>query len=62
MPMSGKQMKRLYEQCGWREIRQRGSHVIMGKGTQRESIPMHKELARGLESKLLKRIKDEIPF
>jgi predicted RNA binding protein YcfA (HicA-like mRNA interferase family) len=57
MPISGKEMRRLYERAGWTALRQSGSHVIMGKGTDRETIPMHKELKRGLERKLLKRIK-----
>jgi hypothetical protein len=37
-------------------LRQKGSHVQIGKDGQRETIPMHKELAKGLEKKLLKRI------
>jgi predicted RNA binding protein YcfA (HicA-like mRNA interferase family) len=56
MPLSGKDLKRLYENKGWIEIRQKGSHVIMAKGNERETIPMHKELKKGLERKLLKRI------
>lgn len=54
--MSGKEMKNLFEKNGWRELRQRGSHVIMGKGSDRETIPLHKELKKGLESYLLKRL------
>lgn len=56
MPLSGKQILKLYEQAGWQCLRQRGSHVIVGKGAERETIPMHKELKRGLEQKLLKRL------
>jgi predicted RNA binding protein YcfA (HicA-like mRNA interferase family) len=56
MPMSGRSMKRLYEQNGWHELRQSGSHVIMGKKELRETIPMHKELKKGLERSLLKRL------
>lgn len=56
MPMSGKEMKRLYEKNGWRELRQNGSHVIMGKSEERETIPMHRELKKGLEKALLKRL------
>lgn len=56
MPMSGKEMKRLFELHGWREVRQNGSHLIMGKGGLREPIPMHKELKKGTERKLLKRL------
>lgn len=56
MPKSGKEILRLYEKEGWRVLRQRGSHVIVGKGGERETIPMHKELKKGLERSLLKRI------
>jgi predicted RNA binding protein YcfA (HicA-like mRNA interferase family) len=60
MPMSGKEMLRLYELKGWRRLRQKGSHLTVfkqGEGT--ETIPMHKELSTGMERKLLKRIKDK---
>lgn len=57
MPLSGREMRRLFEQNGWTELRQKGSHVVMGKGNERETIPMHRELKKGLERKLLKRLK-----
>jgi predicted RNA binding protein YcfA (HicA-like mRNA interferase family) len=56
MPMSGKGMKRLFELHGWVQLRQSGSHVIMGKNNLRETIPMHGELKKGLEKALLKRL------
>jgi predicted RNA binding protein YcfA (HicA-like mRNA interferase family) len=56
VPLSGKQVLKLFEQAGWSLLRQRGSHVIVGKGNERETIPMHKELKKGLEQKLLKRL------
>lgn len=59
MPMSGWEMKSLYEQAGWKALRQKGSHLIMGKGSERETIPLHRELKKGLEQKLLKRLKDK---
>lgn len=37
MPMSGKQMLTEYERQGWTVLRQKGSHVIVGKGTERET-------------------------
>jgi len=49
-------MLRLYKREGWIVLRTRGSHVIVGKSRLRETIPMHKELSRGLEQKLLKRL------
>lgn len=49
-------MVRLYEIHGWVILRQRGSHVQMGRGNERETVPMHRELGKGLERKLLKRL------
>jgi predicted RNA binding protein YcfA (HicA-like mRNA interferase family) len=57
MPLSGLQMLRLYRAAGWQVLLQRGSHVMVGKLDLRETIPLHKELARGLENKLLKRLR-----
>jgi predicted RNA binding protein YcfA (HicA-like mRNA interferase family) len=58
MPMSGQDMLRLFEKNGWKKVRQKGSHVVMQKdGEMPETIPLHKELKKGLEAKLLKRIK-----
>lgn len=59
MPLSGKEMRRLYELRGWVFLRQNGSHVLMGKGLLRETIPMHKELKKGLEKKLIKRLDEK---
>jgi len=56
MPLSGKAMVRLYEYHGWIVLRQKGSHVQMGKGHERETIPLHRELKKGSEIKLLKRL------
>jgi len=58
VPLSGRDMLKLYLKAGWKELRQKGSHVIIGKNEKRETIPMHKELKKGLEKKLLKRLKD----
>ncbi len=57
MPLSGEQMLKLYRAAGWKVIRQRGSHIMVGKGSLRETIPLHKELTRGLEHALLKRLR-----
>jgi len=59
MPLSGEQMLRLYKKAGWKIITQKGSHVKVGKGILREIIPMHKELKKGLEQSLLKRLRME---
>ncbi len=59
MPMSGKKMLKLYYEHGWKFLRWGGkkSHVIVGKGTDRETIPMHDELAKGTEADLLKHLR-----
>jgi len=54
MPASGKEMLNLFLSHGWISLRQRGSHIIVGKGIRRAVIPMHKELAVGLERTLRK--------
>ena len=56
MPLSGKEMLKRYEKAGWTVLSRKGSHVKVGNGVLRETIPMHKELKRGLEQKLLKRL------
>ena len=58
MPKSGREMLRLYEKAGWALIRQRGSHMRVQKDDKFETIPNHKELKRGLESYLLKKLDD----
>ena len=57
MPLSGKEMLKEYLSHGWIKLRQQGSHVIVCKGEFRETIPMHKELKKGLEKALLKRLR-----
>lgn len=58
MPLSGKEMLRLYERNGWAYIRQVGSHARVKKGTESETIPMHRELKAGTEHYLLKRLEE----
>ncbi len=59
MPVSGKEMLKRYLAAGWILLRQRGSHVVVGHGNLRETIPQHKELKKGLERALMKRLKGE---
>jgi predicted RNA binding protein YcfA (HicA-like mRNA interferase family) len=59
MPLSGKEMLKLYEKAGWVKTRQKGSHAIMTKAGKTEVIPIHsKELGKGIENKLLKRLEE----
>jgi predicted RNA binding protein YcfA (HicA-like mRNA interferase family) len=57
VPISGKEMLKLFLKAGWQVLRQRGSHVTVGKHGQVETIPMHRELAKGTEHGLHKRLK-----
>ena len=59
MPISGKEMLKLFQKAGWKVLRTKGSHVIIGKDNERETIPMHKELKKGLELLLFKRLKGD---
>lgn len=59
MPISGLEMLKRYQRAGWTVVSRRGSHVKVGLGPLREVIPMHKELKKGLERKLLKRLLSE---
>ena len=56
MPICGKEMLKRFEKAGWRVISRKGSHVKVGRGSRREIIPMHRELRKGLERALLKRL------
>jgi predicted RNA binding protein YcfA (HicA-like mRNA interferase family) len=55
MPMTGKEMVKLYLKNGWALDHIVGSHHIMIKNKISVSIPVHsKELKKGTEQKLLK--------
>lgn len=56
MPISGKDLLKLFLKAGWAVLRQKGSHITVGKGNLRETIPMHKELKKGTEMSLRKRL------
>lgn len=54
-------MVKLYEKNGWVVLRQSGSHIHLEKNKNgivyNQTIPNHKELHKGTESKLLKTLK-----
>jgi predicted RNA binding protein YcfA (HicA-like mRNA interferase family) len=58
MPVSGKDLVREFVEQGWKRKRQNGSHVVLGNGTRRVSIPCHnnEDLPKGLEMKLRKKL------
>jgi predicted RNA binding protein YcfA (HicA-like mRNA interferase family) len=57
MPISGKDMVKLFEAQGWKVIRQKGSHITMAKGADRATIPNHRELKKGTEHSIRKKLK-----
>ena len=59
MPKSGKEILKMFQKAGWSVLRQRGSHVIIGKDNKRETIPLHTEIKKGLEHYLLKRLNED---
>jgi len=60
MPLSGKEMVKLFEKSGWRFARQTGSHVHMEcQDGRHASIPLHKELKVGMEHALLKKLREK---
>jgi predicted RNA binding protein YcfA (HicA-like mRNA interferase family) len=63
MPVSGKEMLKRFLKNGWIILRKRSSHIQVHKKGKRkilnETIPLHKELKKGLEKYLLKRMKEE---
>ncbi len=57
MPLSGEKMLKLFLKDGWVFVRQKGSHVQLVKAGAHISIPMHRELKKGTEHVLLKKLK-----
>ena len=45
--LSGRELCQLLEQKGFRNIRQRGSHVIMRKDRVSFPVPLHRTIDRG---------------
>ena len=55
--MNGKQLVKLLKEKGWTVDRIHGSHYMMKKGGEIETIPVHgtKDIPTGLLNKILKR-------
>ncbi len=61
MPLSGREMIKLFEMRGYEIVKGqgRGSHRKLRKGNKTIIIPDHKELKKGLERALLKQLEAE---
>ena len=54
-PISGMQMIKVLEKCGYEVIRTRGSHVRLKHPSKASvTVPLHKELGLGLALKILR--------
>jgi predicted RNA binding protein YcfA (HicA-like mRNA interferase family) len=54
--LSGREVVRAFEKCGWQVARQKASHIIMIKPGEivTLSVPDHKEVARGTLRSLIR--------
>lgn len=60
MVSSGKDAVKAFEKIGFKILRQKGSHITMGKGKSRVLVLDHAELSIGARSRLMKRLKVEM--
>ncbi len=54
LPVSGKQMVKVFRKIGFQVDRQRGSHIVMSKEDTILVIPNHETVAKGTERELIK--------
>ncbi len=52
--VSGAEALRAFQRLGFEKVRQRGSHVVVRKGSRGCVIPMHSELKTGTLAGLLR--------
>jgi predicted RNA binding protein YcfA (HicA-like mRNA interferase family) len=45
--LSGQQLMKALERLGFEQVRQRGSHVVLRRGSAGCVVPMHKEVKTG---------------
>ncbi len=54
LPVSGRQMVKVFRKIGFQVARQKGSHIVMSKDDLVLVIPNHKTVAKGTERALIK--------
>lgn len=61
MPISGKELAKLFKKDGYEEVKGggKGSHIELRKGNKTVIIPGHKELKKGLEMALRKQLEGD---
>ena len=52
--LSGQKLVRLLEQVGFKQVRQRGSHVIVRRANAGCVVPLHKEVKTGTLAGILR--------
>jgi predicted RNA binding protein YcfA (HicA-like mRNA interferase family) len=52
--LSGQDVVKILEKLGFEQVRQRGSHVVMRRGSAGCVIPLHKELKTGTLAGILR--------
>jgi predicted RNA binding protein YcfA (HicA-like mRNA interferase family) len=52
--LSGADVIRALEQLGFEQIRQRGSHVVMRRGSNGTVVPLHREVKTGTLTGILR--------
>jgi predicted RNA binding protein YcfA (HicA-like mRNA interferase family) len=52
--LSGAQIVKALEDLGFRQTRQKGSHVMMRRGSQGCVVPLHREVKRGTLAGILR--------
>jgi predicted RNA binding protein YcfA (HicA-like mRNA interferase family) len=52
--ISGQEMIKALERLGFTQVRQRGSHVVLRRGTTGCVIPIHAELKRGTQMGIIR--------
>jgi predicted RNA binding protein YcfA (HicA-like mRNA interferase family) len=53
---SGAEVIRKLERAGFVRMRQRGSHVVLGRGVERIVVPLHAELKKGTLHAILRHV------
>ena len=61
MPISGKELAKLFKKQGYEEVKGggKGSHIKLRKRNKTVIIPGHKELKKGLEMALRKQLEGD---
>jgi len=54
LPVSGREMVKVFSRIGFSVFRQRGSHIVMTRGEEILVIPDHDVVAKGTERDLIR--------